>query len=93
MPRGRRRWKRMRIESVRLRTFCKQSCQFSVHSRSIGPVGYIPLHGIRQLVAPRYSLHNNVLIFDTSSLQRLLRTIKECVDDFGVPSGVDNANA
>ena len=54
---------------------------------------HILLDSIRQLVAPRHILHNDILVLDTRFPQLLPCALEQRVNNLGVPSCVDDANA
>jgi hypothetical protein len=47
---------------------------------------------IRQLVAPRNALQDDVLIPDACGLERLLRPVEQCIDDLRVPARMYDTN-
>jgi hypothetical protein len=50
------------------------------------------LHSIRQLVAPRNALQDNVLIPNARGLERLLRSVEQRIDDLRVPARMYDTN-
>ena len=54
---------------------------------------HILLNSIRQLVAPRHILHNDILVLDARFPQLLPCALEQRVNNLGVPSCVDDADA
>jgi hypothetical protein len=54
---------------------------------------YIPLHRVREFIAPWNGLHNDVLVLHASGSELLLAAFDERTDDLFVPSRLHDADS